>query len=45
MMNEGRVILDVSGEEKQHLTRQELVDKFAALSGTQIDSDEVLLSK
>lgn len=45
MMNEGRIILDVSGEEKQHLTRQELVDKFAALSGTQIDSDEVLLSK
>ena len=30
MMNEGNIILDVSGEEKKHLTRQELVDKFAA---------------
>ena len=45
MMNEGNIILDVRGEEKQHLTRQELVDKFAALAGTPIESDQVLLSK
>ena len=45
MMNEGHIILDVKGEEKRHLTRQELVDKFAALSGTAIESDEMLLSK
>ena len=45
MMNEGNIILDVSGEEKQHLSRQELVDKFAALAGTPIESDQVLLSK
>ncbi|MBR4550298.1 MAG: ABC transporter ATP-binding protein [Oscillospiraceae bacterium] len=45
MMNEGNIILDVSGEEKKHLTRQELVDKFAALAGTPIDSDQVLLSQ
>ena len=45
MMNEGNIILDVSGEEKKHLTRQELVDKFAALAGTPIESDQVLLSK
>ena len=45
MMNEGNIILDVSGEEKQHLTRQELVDKFTALAGAPMDSDEVLLSK
>ena len=44
MMNEGNIILDVSGEEKKHLTRQELVDKFAALAGTPIESDQVLLS-
>ena len=42
---EGNIILDVSGEEKKHLTRQELVDKFAALAGTPIESDQVLLSK
>jgi len=45
MMDKGRIILDVKGEEKRHLSRQELVDKFAALSGTAIESDEMLLSK
>ena len=45
MMNEGHIILDVRGEEKKHLTKQELVEKFATLSGASIESDEVLLSK
>lgn len=45
MMNEGRVILDVRGEEKTHLTKQELMDAFASLSGTAIEEDDVLLSK
>ena len=45
MMNEGEIILDVRGEEKARLTKHELMDKFAALSGVQIDSDQVLLSK
>ncbi len=45
MMNEGRIILDVSGEEKKHLTSRELVDKFAEIAGTPITSDEVLLSR
>ena len=45
MMNEGRIILDVRGEEKAHLTIKELVDKFAALAGAPIESDDVLLSK
>ncbi len=45
MMNEGRIILDVRGEEKAHLTVKELVDKFAALAGAPIESDAVLLSK
>jgi len=44
MMNEGRIILDVSGEEKKQLTKQQLVDKFAQLAGVQLDSDEVLLT-
>ena len=45
MMNEGHIILDVSGEAKKRLTKQQLVDMFAQLAGTQLDSDEVLLSK
>lgn len=44
MMNEGRIIFDVKGEEKKHLTKGDLMEKFARLSGVQLDSDQVLLS-
>ena len=44
MMDNGRIILDVRGEEKKHLTRAELVSKFAELAGTPLDTDAVLLS-
>ena len=45
MMNEGKIIFDVAGEEKKHLTKHELMDMFAHLSGSSIESDQVLLSK
>ena len=45
MMNEGQIILDVRGEKKTQLTKHELMDMFASLSGIQLDSDQVLLSK
>ncbi len=44
MMNEGRIILDVGGEEKKRLTMRDLLDKFAELSGSSIQSDKVLLA-
>ena len=44
MMNEGRIILDIAGEEKKKLTKQDLLEKFAEVAGTQVESDEVLLS-
>ena len=44
MMNEGRIILDISGEEKKHLTKQQLLDKFAEIAGHAEETDEVLLS-
>ena len=44
MMHEGRVILDISGEEKKKLTRRDLLDRFAALAGVQEESESVLLS-
>ena len=44
MMNEGHIILDIEGEEKQHLTKRDLLDKFAEVAGMQVESDEVLLS-
>ena len=45
MMNEGKIILDISGDEKKQLTKQMLMDKFAEVAGTQVESDQVLLSK
>ncbi len=45
MMNEGKIIFDVSGAEKQKLTREELLQKFAEVSGGQgLESDRVLLA-
>ncbi|MCR5137301.1 MAG: ATP-binding cassette domain-containing protein [Oscillospiraceae bacterium] len=44
MMDKGRIILDVRGEEKKRLTKEDLIRKFAELSGTALDTDEVLLS-
>ena len=45
MMNEGRIILDIQGEEKKNTTRRELLEKFSELSGANIDSDAALLTK
>lgn len=45
MMHNGRVIYDVSGEEKKNLTIEELVQKFSQSSGTEFASDRALLSK
>lgn len=45
MMNEGHIILDVRGEEKAHLTKRELMEKFTQLSGAQVENDAMLLSK
>ena len=45
MMNEGNIILDVRGEEKSHLTKRELMEKFTQLSGAQMENDAMLLSK
>ena len=44
MMNEGRVILDISGEEKQRLTVEMLMDAFAKASGEVFANDRILLS-
>ena len=44
MMNEGQIILDISGEEKKKLTKRDLLDKFAEIAGKQEETDSVLLS-
>ncbi len=45
MMHEGRVILDISGEEKKQLTVETLLHKFEEVSGSEFANDRTLLSK
>ena len=44
MMNQGKIILDISGEEKKKLTKADLLQKFTEASGIQEETDEMLLS-
>ena len=44
MMNEGRIILDISGEEKKKLTVSDLLTLFSKASGTEANDDKLLLS-
>ena len=44
MMNAGKIILDISGEEKKQLTTEDLLARFAAVAGQQEETDSVLLS-
>lgn len=43
MLNEGKVILDIRGEEKKKLTVEDLLHKFEAASGEEFASDKALL--
>jgi putative ABC transport system ATP-binding protein len=45
MMNEGRVILNISGEEKKNLSIEDLLHKFEEVSGTEFTNDTEILSK
>ena len=45
MMHEGRVIVDVSGEEKKKLTIAQLLELFEKASGSEFANDKVILSK
>ena len=44
MMHEGRVVVDVAGEEKKKLTRADLMGLFEKAAGQQLNSDKLLLS-
>lgn len=44
MMNEGRIIFDVSGEEKQRLEVRDLLEKFEEVSGGTFANDRMILS-
>lgn len=44
MMNNGKIILDVSGEEKKKLTTADLLEKFKISAGEELSNDRMLLS-
>ena len=43
MMNEGQIVLDIRGEEKKHLTVEDLLHQFEKVSGQEFASDNALL--
>ena len=45
MMDRGRVIYDVEGEERSRLTVHDLTDKFRQASGRALDNDRMLLEQ
>ena len=44
MMNNGKIILDISGEEKKKLTVDDLLKKFEMVSNSKLENDRMLLS-
>ena len=45
MMNEGRLVIDIKGEDKKKLTVEDLLQKFEEVSGEEFTNDKALLSK
>ena len=44
MMNSGKIIFDVSGEDKKKLTTADLLEKFKISAGEELQNDRMLLS-
>lgn len=44
MMHEGKIILDISGEEKKNLTVPDLLQMFEDVSGAKLENDRMLLA-
>ena len=45
MMDAGRVVFDVKGEERSRMTVDDLLEKFRENAGKALDNDRILLSK
>ena len=44
MMDSGRIVFDVSGEERNKMTVDDLLEKFSVGAGKALDNDRILLS-
>ena len=45
MMDSGKIVLDIGGEEREDLTVDGLLKKFSAGAGKELDNDRILFSK
>ena len=45
MMDNGNIVLDVQGEERAHMTVPDLLARFRAGAGKELDNDRILLSE
>ena len=45
MMDAGRIVFDVQGEERSRMTVDDLLEKFRENAGKALDNDRILLSK
>lgn len=45
MMDSGKIVLDISGEERASLSVEDLLKQFSIQAGKQMDNDRILLSK
>lgn len=45
MMHDGRIILDISGPERQAMTTRDLLDEFGRARGEELVDDRILLAK
>ena len=45
MMADGSVVLDVAGEERAGMTVEDLLERFRAGAGRELDNDRILLSE
>ena len=45
MMDSGNIVLDVSGEEREKMSVDDLLDQFAVRAGKALDNDRILFSK
>ena len=45
LMADGNIVLDVEGEERSHLTVEDLLARFKAGTGQELDNDRILLSE
>lgn len=43
MMNDGKIIFDVSGEQKKKLKKEDLISKFAQITNSELNNDAMLL--